>query len=69
MWDWRNCLVSAVKIKEGKAIRIIIRSSKPIFSDYRQKKIKLKYMLGFDIDHIADLEEDEYNEPPDKNPR
>jgi len=62
LWDWDNCFVSAVKKKEGK-IKIIIRSSKLICSDYKQREVKLKYMLGFDIDHIGHLEEDEYNEP------
>jgi len=66
-WDWDNCFVSAVKTKEGK-IRIIIRSSKVIFSDYKKRNVKLKYMLGFDIDHIPELEKDEYHEPPEKNP-
>jgi hypothetical protein len=68
LWDWDNCLVSAVKVNEEK-IRIIIRSSNGVFSDYRKKDIKLKYMLGFDIDRIGILEEDEYNEPtPEGNP-
>jgi hypothetical protein len=62
LWDWDNCFVSAVKRKDGK-IRIIIRSSKLIYSDYRKKEIKLKYMLGFDVDRIGSLEEDQYNEP------
>jgi hypothetical protein len=34
----------------------------------KQKTVKLKYMLGFDIDHITELEEEEYHEPPEKNP-
>lgn len=66
-WDWNNCFVSAVKTKEEK-IRIIIRSSKIIFSDYKKRDVKLKYMIGFDIDDIPELEEDEYHEPPEKNP-
>jgi hypothetical protein len=66
-WDWDNCFVSAVKTKEEK-IRIIIRSSKTIFSDYKKRNVKLKYMIGFDIDHIPELEKDKYHEPPEKNP-
>jgi hypothetical protein len=62
-WDWDNCFVSAVKKKEGKKVRIIIRSSKIIHSDYKRRDVKLKYMLGFDIDHVVELEQDEYNEP------
>ena len=62
LWDWNNCFVSAIK-REEKKIRIIIRSSKLIFSDYKRKVVKLNYMLGFDIEHIVDLKEDNYNEP------
>ena len=50
IWNWDNCFVSAIKIKDGK-IRVIIRSSQLVDSDYRKRKVNLKYMLGFDINH------------------
>jgi hypothetical protein len=62
IWNWDNCFVSAIKLKDGK-IRVIIRSSQLVDSDYRKRKVNLKYMLGFDITQIGNLEEDEYDEP------
>lgn len=67
LWDYDNCFVTAVK-RDDRKIRIIIRSPNEIHSDYKQKCVKLMYMLGFDIDHIPELEEDQYNEPPEENP-
>ena len=64
MWNWDNCFISATKRKDGK-IRVVVRSSQLIDSDYRKKKVNLKYMLGFDITQIRNLEEDEYDEPID----
>lgn len=70
IWNWDNCYVSAVKRENGK-VRVIIRSSKKNYSTYRKKWVKLKYMLGFDIDHISEIGEDEYEEPivPNNNLR
>lgn len=49
IWDWDNCTVSWVKTP-NKKIRIIIRSSKITSSEYQKKQVKIRYMLGFDVD-------------------
>jgi hypothetical protein len=66
IWDWTNCSVSWIK-KSEEEVRVVIRSSKSVHSDYRNKTVKVKYMLGFDVG-AADIESplnDEYMEPLD----
>jgi hypothetical protein len=66
IWDWNNCSVSWIK-KSEEEVRIVIRSSKSVYSDYRNKTVKVKYMLGFDV-RAADIEcpmNGEYMEPLD----
>jgi hypothetical protein len=66
IWDWDNCAVTWIKNTE-KQVRIIIRSSKLVSSDYRKKPVKIKYMLGFDIEaaYIQYPITDKYPEPLD----
>lgn len=64
MWDWDNCQVTWVRRSE-KELRIIARSSKIVSSKYRKKEVKVKYMLGFDVE-IDDIEipnQDDYRQP------
>lgn len=49
IWDWDNCTVSCIKLSNKKT-RIIIRSSKIASSEYQKKQVKIRYMLGFDVD-------------------
>ena len=44
LWDWDNCTVTAVKISENET-RIVVRSKHKVHSNYRKKKVELKYML------------------------
>jgi len=53
-WDWDNCKVTWVR-KSEQELRIIIRSSKIVNSEYRKKDVKVNYMLGFDI-KIEDIQ-------------
>ena len=67
VWDWNNCTVSAVKLNDNK-LRIIIRSEKTVHSKFRQRDVKLKYMLGFDLENeISPPKTEEYNQPPGHN--
>jgi hypothetical protein len=64
IWDWNNCTVTCIR-KSEKELRIIIRSSKIVNSEYRKKDVKVKYMLGFDV-KVGDIEcpiIEEYREP------
>ena len=54
MWDWDNCKVTWVRRSE-KVLRIVIRSSKIINSEYRRKDVKVKYMMSFDVS-VDDIE-------------
>ena len=64
MWDWDNCKVSWVRRSEIE-LRVVIRSYKTVYSKYRKKEVKVKYMLGFDtnIDGIEYPELEQYREP------
>jgi hypothetical protein len=66
LWDWDNCSVAAVKISENKT-RIVIRSSHNVRSNYRKKRVKLKYMLGFDVTKIHIPKSEKYHQPPKHN--
>ena len=67
VWDWSNCTVSAVKINEKK-LRVIIRSEKIIPSSFRQRDVRLKFMIGFDIDKdILPPKTEDYRQPPERN--
>jgi hypothetical protein len=48
VWDWDNCRITWVKRSE-KELRVVVRSSKMVYSDYRKKEVKVKYMYGFDV--------------------
>lgn len=65
-WNWINCFVSWIKISDTK-IKFVIRSANNVNSKYRNKKVTLNYMLGFDVDKMTnfDLIEDNYAEPLD----
>jgi hypothetical protein len=61
--DWNNCSVSWIK-KSEEEVRIVIRSSKVVESEYWKKTIEVKYMVEFDV-RAADIErplDDEYME-------
>ncbi len=64
MWDWDNCDVSWVRMSESE-LRVVIRSYKTVYSDYRKKEIKVKYMLGFDtnLEGIEYPKLEQYKEP------
>jgi len=67
VWDYKNCTVAAVKIAENK-LRVIIRSEKVIYSNFRKRDVKLKYMLGFDLDkEIPKPITEDYHQPPEHN--
>ena len=67
MWDWDNCIISAVKISNEK-LRVIVRSSQTVGSKYKKARVKLRYMLGFDVESEikAPIAED-YRQPPPAN--
>jgi hypothetical protein len=66
IWDWNNCTVSATKGPEDK-IRVIVRSTHMISSEYMKKNIKLKFMLGFDVSNINEPKTENYPEPSENN--
>jgi hypothetical protein len=51
-------------------MRVVIRSLKSVFSEYRKKEVKIRYMLGFDVEgsKIQPPKEEEYKEPSDNKP-
>jgi hypothetical protein len=74
IWDWDNCTVSWLprdKKISSRVIRIVIRSLNSVFSEYRKKEVKIRYMLGFDVvaSKIQPPEEEKYNEPIDNKPK
>jgi hypothetical protein len=73
-WDWDNCTVSWLprdKNTTSRIIRIVIRSLNSVFSEYRNKEVKIRYMLGFDVEgsKIQPPKEEPYNEPIDNKPK
>ena len=64
IWDWDNCRVTWVSRSE-RELRVVIRSSKMVISEFRKKEVHVNYMLGFDvnIDEIEYPRLDEYREP------
>jgi hypothetical protein len=74
MWDWDNCTVSWLprdRSTSSMAIRIVIRSLRTVFSEYRKKNVKLRYMRGFDVEgsKIQPPKEEKYKEPLDNKPK
>jgi hypothetical protein len=74
MWDWDNCTVSWLprdKNTPSATIRIVIRSIRTVSSEYRKKKVKLRYMRGFDVEgkQIQPPKEEKYKEPLDNKPK
>ncbi|HKG70775.1 MAG TPA: hypothetical protein VKA87_02695 [Nitrososphaeraceae archaeon] len=74
MWDWDNCTVSWLlrdRNTPSSIIRIVIRSLNSVFSEYLKKEVKIRYMLGFDVEasRIQPPEEERYNEPIDNKPK
>jgi hypothetical protein len=72
-WDWDNCTVSWLLRDRNTSItimRVVIRSLKSVFSEYRKKEVKIRYMLGFDVEgsKIQPPKEEEYKEPSDNKP-
>jgi len=72
-WDWDNCTVSWLirdRNTSSRIIRVVIRSLKSVFSEYRKKEVKIRYMLGFDVEgsKIQPPKEEEYKEPLDNKP-
>jgi hypothetical protein len=65
-WDWDNCAVTWIK-KSEQEVHVVIRSSKLVDSDYRGRTVKVKYMLGFDIqaEDIHYPTNDNYRQPLD----
>jgi hypothetical protein len=74
MWDWDNCTVSWLP-RDGNSsrtiIRIVIRSLNTVFSEYQKKDVKIRYMLGFDVEasKIQPPKEERYNEPIENLPK
>ncbi len=68
IWDWDNCTVSAVKREQNK-VRVVIRSTHTVYSQYRKRDVKLRYMLGFDVEpaKIHPPVTEDYPEPPEHN--
>ncbi|MFL6524163.1 MAG: hypothetical protein ACJ71B_11890, partial [Nitrososphaera sp.] len=74
MWDWDNCTVSwqpKDRNSTNTTIRVVIRSLRTVFSDYRKKNVKLRYMRGFDIDGstIQRPREEKHREPTSNKPK
>jgi hypothetical protein len=74
MWDWDNCTISWLpkdRNASSAVIRIVIRSLRTVFSEYRKKNVKLRYMCGFDVEgnKIHSPKEEKYKEPLDNKPR
>ncbi|MDQ3966888.1 MAG: hypothetical protein M3275_00660 [Thermoproteota archaeon] len=74
MWDWDNCTVSWLPRDRSTSsiiIRIVIRSLNTVFSEYRKKGVKIRYMLGFDVEasKIQLPKEERYNEPIENQPK
>jgi len=74
MWDWDNCTVSWLlrdKNTSSSIIRIVVRSLKSVFSQYREKQVKIRYMLGFEVEgtEIQPPKEEKYREPLDNMPK
>jgi hypothetical protein len=74
VWDWDNCTVSWLprdRNTSSATIRIVIRSLRTVFSEYRKKKVKLRYMRGFDVEgsEIQPPKEEKYREPLDNKPK
>jgi hypothetical protein len=60
-----KCTISGVKRKDGK-IRVIVRHLEELTAYYdKERQVLQKYMLGFDIGQIGDLEEDIIDVPVD----
>jgi len=56
--DWNSCEISAVKVDNK--VRIIVRRSNTIRSEYRQKNVEIKFMHGFDVEDISEPVEEKY---------
>ena len=68
IWDWNNCVISAVKNND--ILRVVVRSGQITYSKYRKREIEIRYMLGIDV--TSDLSEpvlEDYPEPPIDNIR
>jgi hypothetical protein len=73
-WDWDNCTVSWLprdKDTSSRIVRVVIRSLKSVFSQYQKKNVKLRYMLGLDVDgsKIHPPKEEKYKEPVSNKPK
>jgi hypothetical protein len=53
IWDWSNCTVSVIRLS-GDKVRLIVRSSHTVRSQYRKGDVKLRYMLGVDVSRIQE---------------
>jgi len=51
LWDSDNCTVSIVGSLENKCL-IAVRSNQFRYSSYIQKKVRLRYMIGFEISKV-----------------
>jgi hypothetical protein len=67
MWEWNNCVASWIKTDSANMVKVIIRSAKKVFSEYRKRDVVVRYMLGFDIDgsKIQPPFEERHREPID----
>lgn len=66
MWDWDNCTVTALS-RHGGRVRVVVRSTNIVHSEYMKRVVVIRYMLGFDATDIRKPETGEYNEPPKGN--
>lgn len=66
IWDWDNCTVSAIRLP-GDRIRLVVRSSHTVRSEYRKSDVTLRYMLGVDVSRIQEPVREDYPQPPDHN--
>ena len=67
VWDWDNCLVSFASIGRDR-LRIIVRSSRLVYSKYMKRQVKVRYMYSFtaNINSIDEPKEEYYHEPIDR---
>ncbi|MDR0373316.1 MAG: hypothetical protein LBI79_07170 [Nitrososphaerota archaeon] len=51
LWDSDNCTISITRTIKDKCL-IVVRSNQTKYSDYMQKNVMIRYMLGFEISTV-----------------
>lgn len=65
-WDWKNCDVSVVGMKDNK-VRLVVRRQKILARTSHLAGNKIKLMLGLVITKVERPKFDYYHEPPEDN--